>query len=200
MPLKGKISKQTNLYLTEISVWERQNQFPSKLLKSIYLLSHLPFLLRILLQFLFTDIFFFPSFSENFPVTLMVHNHAIFIFICAYFNSLVIQSVTYFNGDAYVQSSRKFSYLIYSLLFSLFSVPRIIISSIQDQIRSVAQLCPTLCHHMNRSTPGLPVHTQLPEFNQTHVHRVSDAIQPSHPLSSPSPPAPNPSQHQSLFQ
>ena len=69
-----------------------------------------------------------------------------------------------------------------------------------DQIRSVAQSCPTLCDPMNRSTPGLPVHHQLPEFTQTHVHRVSDAIQPSHPLSSPSQPAPNPSQHQSLFQ
>ena len=53
---------------------------------------------------------------------------------------------------------------------------------------------------MNRSTPGLPVHHQLPESTQTHVHRVSDDIQPSHPLSSPSPPAPNPSHHQSLFQ
>ena len=53
---------------------------------------------------------------------------------------------------------------------------------------------------MNCSTPGLPVHHQLPEFTQTHVHQVSDAIQPSHPLSSPFPPAPNPSQHQSLFQ
>ena len=53
---------------------------------------------------------------------------------------------------------------------------------------------------LNLSTPGLPVHHQLPEFTQTHVHRVSDAIQPSHPLSSPSPPAPNASQHQSLFQ
>ena len=69
-----------------------------------------------------------------------------------------------------------------------------------DQIRSVAQLCPTLCVPMNCSTPGLPVHHQLPEFTQTHVHWVSDAIQPSHPLSSASPPAPNPSQHQSLFQ
>ena len=69
-----------------------------------------------------------------------------------------------------------------------------------DQIRSVAQSCPTLCDPMNRSMPGLPVHHQLPEFTQTHVHRVSDAIQPSHPLSSPSPPARNPSQHQSLFQ
>ena len=68
------------------------------------------------------------------------------------------------------------------------------------QFSSVAQSCPTLCDPMNRSTPGLPVHPQLPEFTQTHVHRVSDAIQPSHPLSSPSPPAPNPSQHQSLFQ
>ena len=68
------------------------------------------------------------------------------------------------------------------------------------QFSSVAQSCPTLCDPMNRSTPGLPVHHQLLEFTQTHVHRVSDAIQPSHPLSSPSPPAPNPSQHQSLFQ
>ena len=68
------------------------------------------------------------------------------------------------------------------------------------QFSSVAQSCPTLCDPMNRSTPGLPVHHQLPEFTQTHVHRVGDAIQPSHPLSSPSPPAPNPSQHQGLFQ
>ena len=68
------------------------------------------------------------------------------------------------------------------------------------QIRSTAQSCPTLCDPMNHSTPGLPVHHQLPEFTQTHVHRVSDAIQPSHPLSSSSPLAPNPSQHQSLFQ
>ena len=68
------------------------------------------------------------------------------------------------------------------------------------QFSSVAQSCLTLCDPMNCSTPGHPVHHQLPEFTQTHVHRVSDAIQPSHPLSSPSPPAPNPSQHQSLFQ
>ena len=68
------------------------------------------------------------------------------------------------------------------------------------QFSSVDQSCPTLCDPMNHSTPGLPVHHQLPELTQTHVHQVSDAIQPSHPLSSPSPPAPNPSQHQSLFQ
>ena len=70
----------------------------------------------------------------------------------------------------------------------------------RPQIRSVAQSCPTLRDPMNHSTPGLPVHHQLPEFTQTHVHQVSDTIQPSHPLSSPSPLAPNPSQHQSLFQ
>jgi len=58
------------------------------------------------------------------------------------------------------------------------------------QFSSVAQSCPTLCNPMNRSTPGLPVHHQLLEFTQTHVHRVGDAIQPSHPLSAPSPPAP----------
>ena len=68
------------------------------------------------------------------------------------------------------------------------------------QFSSVAQLSPTLCLPMNRTTPGFPVHHQLPEFTQIHVHRVGDAIQPSHPLLSLSPPAPNASQHQSLFQ
>ena len=67
------------------------------------------------------------------------------------------------------------------------------------QFSSVAQSCPTLCDPMNRSTPGLPVHQKLPEFAQTHVHWVGDAIQPSHHLSSPSPPALNLSQHQGLF-
>ena len=67
------------------------------------------------------------------------------------------------------------------------------------QFSSVAQSCPTLCDPMNCSTPGLPVHHWLPEFTQTHVHWVGDAIQPSHPLSSPSPPALNLSQHQGLF-
>ena len=67
------------------------------------------------------------------------------------------------------------------------------------QFSSVAHLCPTLCDPMNRSMPGLPVYHQLPEFTRTHVHRVSDAIQPSHPLLSPSPPALDLSQHQGLF-
>ena len=67
-------------------------------------------------------------------------------------------------------------------------------STVYFQFSSVAQSCLTLCDPMNHSTPGLPVHHQLLEFTQTHVHRVGDAIQPSHPLSSPSPPAPNPFQ------
>ena len=66
------------------------------------------------------------------------------------------------------------------------------INNCSVQFSSVTQSCPTLCDPMNRSTPGLPVHHQLLEFIQTHVHQLSDAIQPSHPLSSPSPPAPNP--------
>ena len=77
-----------------------------------------------------------------------------------------------------------------SILLLLFSV----------QFSSVAQSCLTLCDPTNCSTPGFPVHHQLPEFSQTHVHRVTDAIQPSHPRSPPFPPALNPSQHQSLFQ
>ena len=75
----------------------------------------------------------------------------------------------------------------------------LILLGISLQFSSVAQSCLTLCDPMNRSTPGLPVHHQVLESTQTHVHRVGNAIQPSHPLSSPSPPAPNPSQHQSLF-
>ena len=69
----------------------------------------------------------------------------------------------------------------------------------RDKYISVAQSCLTLCNPMDCSTPGLPVHHQLPEFIQTHVHWVGDAIQPSHPLSSPSPLAFNLSQHQGLF-
>ena len=75
-----------------------------------------------------------------------------------------------------------------------------ILSCSVQRLSSVAQSCLTLCDPMNRSTPGLPVHHQLPEFTQTHVHRVGDAIQPSLPLLSPSPPAPSPSQHQGPFQ
>ena len=88
---------------------------------------------------------------------------------------------------------------IYTYIICIYFI-HIMCVFISDQIRSVVQSCPTLCDPMNRSTPGLPVHHQLLEFTQTHVQRVSDAIQPSHPLLSPSPPAPNPSQHQSLFQ
>ena len=72
--------------------------------------------------------------------------------------------------------------------------------SVSQSVSSVAQSCPTLWDPMDWSTPGLPVHHQPSELTQTHVHWVGDAIQPSHPLSSPSPPAPNPSQHQGLFQ
>ena len=88
--------------------------------------------------------------------------------------------------------------LLLSFCFLLFCLS-LLLGICSDQFSSVAQSCLTLCDLMNCRTLGLPVHHQLPEFTQTHVHRVGDAIQPSHPLLSPSPPAPNPSQHQSLF-
>ena len=81
-----------------------------------------------------------------------------------------------------------------------YSFARVDLCDLGIQFSSVTQLGPTLCDPMNCSTPGLPVHHQLPEFTQTHVHWVGDAIQPSHPLLSPSPPALNLSQHQGLFQ
>ena len=88
-----------------------------------------------------------------------------------------------------VRGSKNAELLKYSNLRSLTSV----------QFSSVTQSCPTLCDSMNCSTPGLPVHHQLPEFTQTHIHWVGDAIQPSHPLSSPSSPVLNLSQYQGLF-
>ena len=85
------------------------------------------------------------------------------------------------------------------VLSKIFLYYVLLISFRSNQFSSVAQSCLTLCDPMNHSTPGLPVHHQLPESTQTHVHCVSDAIQPPHPLSSPSPPALNLSQHQGLF-
>ena len=92
--------------------------------------------------------------------------------------------------------------MIFYLVCSTFSISYSVLPLhlVSVQFSSVTQLCPTLCDPMNCSMPGLPVYHQLPEFTQTHVHWVSHAIQPSHPLSSPAPPALNPSQHQSLFQ
>ena len=101
-----------------------------------------------------------------------------------------------FSIGMFLNSSLKENFY-YWRLFSSFSFLFLVITSVQ--FSSVAQSCLILCDPMNCSTPGLSVHHQLPEFTQTHVHRVGDAIQPSHPLSSPSPPAPNPSLHQSLF-
>ena len=88
-------------------------------------------------------------------------------------------------------SLNRWSFVLFQKLWVQFS---------SVQFSSVAQSCLTLCDPVNNSTPGLPVHHQLLEFTQTHVYWVGDAIQPSHPLSSPSPPAPNLSQHQGLFQ
>ena len=93
----------------------------------------------------------------------------------------------------FVYTDMYISHILYPFI-SLWAF--VLFSSVQFS-RSVM---PTLCYPMNHSTPGLPVHHSLQEFIQTHVHRVGDAIQPSHPLSSPSPPDPNPSQHHSLFQ
>ena len=96
---------------------------------------------------------------------------------------------------------KLFIFFIVSLIFSSWFLPFLLGNSSLTFFRSDQSLSRVrLCDSMNCNTPGLPVHHQLPEFTQTHFHWVSDAIQPSHPLSSPSPLAPNPSQHLSLFQ
>ena len=103
------------------------------------------------------------------------------------------------SNNSYDSGKYTVSLVLITLLLKDFSLKKSRIKPV-FQFSSVAQSCPTVCNPMNRSTPGLPVHHQLLEFTLTHIHRVSDAIQLSHPLSSPPPPAPNPSQHQSLFQ
>ena len=108
--------------------------------------------------------------------------------------SLVTDRLVYlFSKSAFFKKNnweKKGTFLCVCLFFG---------STMTHQFSPVAQLCPSLCNPMDHSTQGFPVHHQLPEFTQTHIHLVSDAIQPSHPLSTPSPSAPNPSQHQGLF-
>ena len=94
----------------------------------------------------------------------------------------------------------QITWIYYLIVLVVKSLTQVSVQFSSVQFSSVSKSCLTLWNPMNRSTPGLPVHHQLPEFTQTHAHRISDAIQPSHPLSSPSPPATNPSQHQGLFQ
>ena len=111
--------------------------------------------------------------------------------------------ILYFNPGDFLSFFFLFSHisLVGSMInWSIFLIYIAVFPVFIPQFSSVAQSCPTLCDPMNHSTPGLPVHHHLPEFTQTHVHRVGNAIQSSHPLSYPSPPSPNPSQHQGLFQ
>ena len=113
----------------------------------------------------------------------------------SYINAISdVHSCTIFGGGRGRIQWSAFLFCLQSCDYEVFLV------NFRAWFSSLTQLCPTLCDPMNHSTPGLPVHHQLPEFTQTHVHQVCEAIQPSHPLLSPSPPAPNPSQHQSLFQ
>ena len=132
---------------------------------------------------------------------------AIFLVTCDYITTVIVTSVSFsikHTKDTSFSYTRKealntnFSYSIELALFLCVMLNFLVLKSsfmIMVQFSSVAQSCLTLCDPMNCSAPGLPVHHQLPEFTQTHVHRVGDAIQPPHPLLSPSPPAPNPSQH-----
>ena len=143
-------------------------------------------------------------------VVLPSKSQAFFTGVKTGLNDLLLTNSMWCRGWSVISEMRSWKFTLWSLWNALFwgsyamlwRCPRSLLELSNDMelIRSVAQSCPTLCDPMNRSTPGLPVQHQLPEFTETHVHRVSDVIQPSHPLSCPSPLAPNPSQHQSLFQ
>ena len=115
----------------------------------------------------------------------LIHFELIFYGVRKWFSFILLHIALQFSQH-HLLKKLSFPHCIFLASFVVDSV----------QFSSVAQSCPALCDPMNRSMPGLPVHHQLPESTQTHVHQVSDAIQPSHPLSSPSPPALNLSQHQ----
>ena len=141
-----------------------------------------------------TDSDAFLFMAEFYSIVYMYHDFLIHSSVSGHlgcFHVLSIVSSAAVNNGIHVS---------FSILVSSGYIPRSRIVGWSVQLSSVAQSCPTLCDPMNHSMPGLPAHHQLSEFTQTHVHRISDAIQPSHPLSSPSLPAPNPSQNQSLFQ
>ena len=125
-----------------------------------------------------------------------------FIFLCIFAEAVASPFYTHFSfplscstqGENSIPATGWFPHIFAGLSLAILA------SFSSVWFSSVTQSCPTLCDPMKRSMPGLPVHHQLPEFTQTHVHQVGDAIQPSHPLSSPFPPTLNPSQHKSLFQ
>ena len=133
---------------------------------------------------------------------ICIYKNKFYIYIYIFFSRTLSKFVTRFCSSplcfSLLGTISFLRYLLSFLSFFLFFFEAFCF--LRDiQISSVTQLCPTLCDPMDCSTPGLPVHHQFPEFTQTHVHWVSDAIQPPHPLSSPSPPAISLSQHQSLF-
>ena len=130
---------------------------------------------------------------------LQRHSSKASILRCSAFFTVQLSHPYMTTGKSIALKRWTFVGKVMFLLLNMLS--RLVITFLpRSQFSLVAQSYPTLCHPMNRSTPGLPVHHQLLEFTQTHIHWVSDAIQLSHPLSSPSPPASNLSQHQSLFQ
>ena len=137
----------------------------------------------------------------GYEFTSIVSFHIFFNFMYIYTYNIYIRDINISSSVFHISSSVL--YYGRGIIFSFLVMRKLVRAEVgihHHQFSSVAQSCPTLCDPMNRSTPGLPVHHHLPEFTQTRVYRVRDAIQPSHPLSSPSPPVPNPCQHQSLFQ
>ena len=144
-------------------------------------------------------------FTRNGPVTVIDSCHCGFIHLSSCIDSLWSTGRLFLFFKLFWLSSVGYLLGLVKSLCCSFSFRVLIISDwhhlpFSISISSVTQSCPTPCDPMNCSTPGLPVHHQLPESTHTYVHRVGDAIQLSHPLSSPFPPAPNPSQHQGLFQ
>ena len=145
--------------------------------------------------FSFSSLVFF-FFSSLVIILIFSLSYMVLLCWCVPFKPTLAKFLSWMDIGFY---QMLFNHLLMIMRFFSFVVAYHI-DNASVQFSSVAQSCPTLQDPMNRSMPGLPVHHQCPEFTQTHVHRVDDAIQPSHPLSSPSPLAPNPSQHQSLFQ
>ena len=139
---------------------------------------------------------------KNFPEFVVIYTAKGFLELSCFFNDPMVVGNLISGSSTFSKSSLNiWEFKVYILLKPSLENFEHYFARVYGSVQfsSVAQSCQTLCDPMYRSTPGLPVHYQLPEFSQTHVHQVSDAIQPSHPLLSPSS-APNPYYHQSLFQ
>ena len=141
------------------------------------------------------------QYSLSIYVILLNHSNMYNLYMCIYVHTHIYTHMYTSNLHNFIVYNYTYiTYIVYYIYIYIRLLKITLVPYLMAQFSSVTRSCLTLCDPMHCSMPDLPVHHQLPAFTQIHVHRVGDAIQPFHPLSSPSPPTFNLSQHQGLFQ